>query len=63
MEIIGDVYMVVLGLLIRNGYNYVVEIVGMVFYLIEGVKWDFKVLYRFDYKIELCVGIYSGKFM
>lgn len=62
METIGDAYMVVSGLPIRNGDSHAAEIAGMALHLIAGVKQDFVVPHRPDHKIELRVGIHSGEF-
>lgn len=62
METIGDAYMVVSGLPIRNGDSHAAEIAGMALHLIAGVKQDFVVPHWPDHKIELRVGIHSGEF-
>lgn len=61
METIGDAYMVVSGLPIRNGHNHAAEIARMALHLVEAVKKDFRVRHKSDYKLKLRVGIHSGK--
>lgn len=61
METIGDAYMVVSGLPIRNGDSHAAEIAGMALHLIAGVTQDFVVPHRPNHKIELRVGIHSGE--
>lgn len=61
VEIIGDVYLVVSGFFIWNGDNYVGEIVLMLFKFLFVILF-FKIKYRFDDILKLCIGIYLGKF-
>ena len=61
METIGDAYMVVSGLPIRNGHQHAGEIARMALHLIEAVKKDFVVRHRSEHKLKLRVGIHSGK--
>lgn len=61
METIGDAYMVVSGLPIRNGHQHAGEIARMALHLIEAVKKDFVVRHKSEHKLKLRVGIHSGK--
>lgn len=60
VEMIGDVYMVVLGFLEKNGYCYVIEIFLMVLYLVEFME---SFCFGFDGEWDFCVriGIYIGE--
>ena len=61
METIGDAYMVVSGLPIRNGHQHAGEIARMALHLVEAVKKDFVVRHKSEHKLKLRVGIHSGK--
>lgn len=63
METIGDAYMVVSGLPIRNGSRHAGEIGKMALHLIEAVKTEFIIRYKPNHKLKLRVGIHSGRWM
>ncbi len=60
METIGDAYMVVSGLPVRNGKLHGREIARMSLALLEAVK-TFKIRHRPDEQLKLRIGIHSGK--
>ena len=60
VETIGDAYMVVSGLPVRNGNNHAREIARMSLKLVEAVK-TFRMRHRPDYELKLRIGIHTGK--
>ncbi|XP_060726359.1 atrial natriuretic peptide receptor 1 [Tachysurus vachellii] len=59
VETIGDAYMVVSGLPVRNGKMHACEIARMSLALLEAVK-TFKIHHRPDQQLKLRIGIHSG---
>lgn len=60
METIGDAYMVVSGLPVRNGKLHAREIAGMSLALLEQVK-TFKIRHRPNDQLRLRIGIHTGE--
>lgn len=60
VETIGDAYMVVSGLPIRNGHKHAGEIGSMALHMLREIC-TFKIRHRPDYKLKLRIGIHSGK--
>ncbi|CAG5135486.1 unnamed protein product, partial [Candidula unifasciata] len=61
VETIGDAYMVVSGLPIRNGDRHAGEIASMSLLILEAIKQKhFKIRGRHDYKVKIRIGIHSG---
>ena len=60
METIGDAYMVVSGLPVRNGINHAREIARMSLRLLERVK-TFRIRHRPNDKMKLRIGLHTGK--
>ncbi|KAK2571568.1 Atrial natriuretic peptide receptor 2 [Acropora cervicornis] len=59
VETIGDAYMVVSGLPIRNGHQHAVEIADMALHFLKSVQ-RFKIRHRPHKKLKLRIGIHSG---
>lgn len=59
VETIGDAYMVVSGLPIRNGNIHAGEIASMSLHLLEAIR-EFKIRHRPNDTLKLRIGIHSG---
>ncbi|XP_072029843.1 speract receptor-like isoform X2 [Amphiura filiformis] len=59
VETIGDAYMLVSGLPLRNGNRHAAEIASTSIHLIEAVQ-NFKVRHKPDHMLKLRVGLHSG---
>ena len=53
--------MVCSGLPIRLGNEHVAEISWMALHILDAVKHDFVVRHKKDFKLDLRIGIHSGK--
>lgn len=60
VETIGDAYMVVSGLPIKNGDNHAAEIASMAIHLLEAIK-KFKIRHRPNDTLMLRIGLHSGE--
>lgn len=60
METIGDAYMVVSGLPIRNGHQHAGEIASMALHMRKEI-YDFIIHHRPREQLKLRIGIHSGK--
>jgi class 3 adenylate cyclase len=60
VETIGDAYMVVSGLPIRNGIKHAAEIAKMSLNLLQAIQ-VFKVRHKPDHMLKLRIGIHSGR--
>ena len=59
VETIGDAYMVVSGLPIRNGDNHAGEIASMSLHLLSAIK-GYKIKHMPEETLKLRIGIHSG---
>ena len=62
VETIGDAYMVVSGLPIRNGDDHAKEIALMSLALLEKVG-SFRIQHRPDHQLQLRAGVHSGEWI
>lgn len=60
VETIGDAYMVVSGLPVKNGQKHAMEIANMSLSIMKAVQ-EFKIKHKPDEKIIIRIGINSGK--
>ena len=60
VETIGDAYMVVSGLPLRNGDNHAGEIASMSLHLLKAIK-TFKIRHKPQEMLKLRIGIHCGK--
>ena len=60
METIGDAYMVVSGLPIRNGHQHAGEIASMALHMRKAI-YSFKIRHRPNEQLKLRIGMHSGK--
>ncbi len=60
VETIGDAYMVVSGIPIRNGSTHSYNIAAMSLKLLEAVKHDFVIPHRKEEKLKLRIGLHTG---
>ena len=60
VETIGDAYMVVSGLPIRNGEQHAAEVASMSLHLLDAIR-SFKIHYRPSEVLKLRIGLHSGK--
>jgi class 3 adenylate cyclase len=61
VETIGDAYMVVSGLPIRNGDNHAGEVASMSLHLLDAIQ-DFTIRHQPDETLKLRIGIHSGEY-
>ena len=62
METVGDAYMVVSGLPLRNGNEHVVEIAKMSVAILDSVD-NFFIRHLPDIKLRARIGIHSGNYL
>jgi class 3 adenylate cyclase len=60
VETIGDAYMVVSGLPLRNADNHAGEIASMSLHLLSAIK-TFKIRHRPEDTLKLRIGVHSGE--
>ena len=60
VETIGDAYMVVSGLPVRNGNRHGCEIARMSLLLLKAIQ-NFRIRHRPNYKMKIRIGLHTGK--
>jgi len=61
VETIGDAYMLVSGLPIRNGHLHASQIADLSLNLLRAVDEEFQIRHQPETKLKIRIGVHSGK--